>query len=309
MAKIQWHFSCKKYFEILKNAVRFHVHVSWIITSQEPLKLWVLSVNGFSRIWRYVSSFTFVQAIMWQWLQPTCCSSSSIPSSVLPIKLNLWLNDLTEKMCTSVSGSCAYSTEFDCIKFYLRSSSNVTVTMNPAITTCCSSSSTTSSYYKAYFMTKRFNRKNARRFRFRFVCAYSTEFDCIKFYLRSSNNVTVTMAPAVTTCCSSSSTTSVVIITSKIGNEARTRITSLYSSSVNFLKRDRRSSSWKQTNIQNYFPFFFCSKWNFYLHDKNFRLRHFWAHRVHFITSGETWDIKIRILMMTYVTFLVQLYL
>ena len=221
----------------------------------------------------------------------TCCSSSSIPSSVLTIKLILWLNDLTEKMCASVSGSCAYS----------------------------------------------------------------TEFDCIKFYLRSSNNVTVTMAPAVTTCCSSSSTTSVVIITSKIGNEARTRITSLYSSSVNFLKRDRRSSSWKQTDIQNYFPMessqiVFCSnslktllfsffnirlsklegskhindisvmtkawkkghlksyKWNFYLHDKNFRLRHFWAHRVHFITSGETWDIKIRILMMTYVTFLVQLY-
>ena len=96
-------------------------------------------------------------------------------------------------------------------------------------------------------------------------CAHSAEFDCIKFYLRSSNNVTVTMAPAVTTCCSSSSTTSVVIITSKIGNEARTRITSLYSSSVNFLKRDRRSSSWKQTDIQNYFPMessqiFFCSK-------------------------------------------------
>ena len=92
----------------------------------------------------------------------------------------------------------------------------------------------------------------------------SAEFDGIKFYLRSNNNVTVTMAPAVTTCCSSSSTTSVVIITSKIGNEARTRITSLYSSSVNFLKRDRRSSSWKQTDIQNYFPMescpiFFCS--------------------------------------------------
>ena len=204
MAKIQWHFSCKKYFEILQNAVRFHVHVSWIITSQEPLKLWVLSVNGFSRIWRYVSSFTFVQAIMWQWLQPTCCSSSSIPSSVLPIKLNLWLNDLTEKMCTSVSGSCAYSTEFDCIKFYLRSSSNVTVTMNPAITTCCSSSSTTSSYYKSYFITKLFNRKNAP-FCFRFVGIFRRIW-LIKFYLRSSNNVTVTMAPAVTTCCSSSST-------------------------------------------------------------------------------------------------------
>ena len=62
------------------------------------------------------------------------------------------------------------------------------------------------------------------------------------------------------------------------------------------------TKAWKKGHLKSF-------KWNFYLHDKNFRLRHFWAHRVHFITSGETWDIKIRILMMTYVTFLVQLYL
>ena len=111
------------------------------------------------------------------------------------------------------------------------------------------------SNHEAYFMIKRFlQKKCALPFPVRAHIPNSTEFDWIKFYLRSSNNVTVTMAPAVTTCCSSSSTTSVVIITSKIGNEARTRITSLYSSSVNFLKRDRRSSSWKQPDIQNYFP-------------------------------------------------------
>ena len=144
----------------------------------------------FNRIW--LSSFTFVQTTMWkwQWIQPLLHAVPRHQPLHLTIKLILWLSDLTEKMQASVSGSCAHS----------------------------------------------------------------AEFDCIKFYLRSSNNVTVTMAPAVTTCCSSSSTTSVVIITSKIGNEARTRITSLYSSSVNFLKRDRRSSSWKQTDIQNYFP-------------------------------------------------------
>ena len=50
-----------------------------------------------------------------------------------------------------------------------------------------------------------------------------------------------------------------------------------------------RTKAWKKGHFKSY-------KWNFYLHDKNFRLRHFWAHRVHFITSGETWDIKIRIL-------------
>ena len=137
-------------------------------------------------------------------------------------------------MCASVFGSCAYSTEFD-------------YQVNTFVQAIM---------WKWQWIQPLLHAVPPEKMRASVSgsCVHSAEFDCIKFYLRSSNNVTVTMAPAVTTCCSSSSTTSVVIITSKIGNEARTRITSLYSSSVNFLKRDRRSSSWKQTDIQNYFP-------------------------------------------------------
>ena len=40
------------------------------------------------------------------------------------------------------------------------------------------------------------------------------------------------------------------MVTSRIGYEANTLITSLYSSSVNFLKSDRRSSSWKKNDLK-----------------------------------------------------------
>ena len=78
------------------------VHVSWIvkIMSQEPLKLCVLSVHGFSRIWRYIcikfyfrsSNVTVTMALD----VTKCCSSSKIPSSVT-MKLILWLNDFYRK--------------------------------------------------------------------------------------------------------------------------------------------------------------------------------------------------------------------
>ena len=134
MANIRGHFSYKKkQFEIFKNAARFHVHVSWIAKITSQ--------------------------------EPLNCGCWVLMNSAE-------LDDLTDKIRASVSGLCAHSSEFDCIKFYLRSNNNVTVTMAPAVTTCCSSSSTTSSYYKACFMTKRFNRKNPR-FRFRFVRAFN----------------------------------------------------------------------------------------------------------------------------------------
>ena len=68
--------------------------------SQEPLKLCVLSVHGFSRIWRYIcikfyfrsSNVTVTMALD----VTKCCSSSKIPSSVT-MKLILWLNDFYRK--------------------------------------------------------------------------------------------------------------------------------------------------------------------------------------------------------------------
>ena len=63
-------------------------------------------------------------------------------------------------------------------------------------------------------------------------------------YFLNKTTVTVTMALAVTTCCSSSSTTSVVSVTSRTGICARTRITSLYCSSLSVRKTDFLSSSY-----------------------------------------------------------------
>ena len=63
-----------------------------------------------------------------------------------------------------------------------------------------------STNYEAFIMTKRLNRKKcALPFPVRAHIHNSTEFDCIKFYLRSSNNVKLTMNPAITKCCSSPS--------------------------------------------------------------------------------------------------------